>query len=74
VTAKNSMKVNSPCFGKAAVLVAETGGEIAVGLIAISTWGALTGVTAGADGEHAVANMISIKRKGRDFRDMGKYQ
>src|SRR5215207_6884405 len=56
VTAKNSMKVKSPCFGTAAETVVATGDDTPVGVSAISTCAVLTGITAGVDGEHAVPN------------------
>ena len=74
VTAKNSINVKSPCFGTAAETVVATGDETAVAVATISTCAVVIGVTAGVDGEHAVPSMISIKRKGMNFRDMDEYQ
>src|SRR5512138_3159933 len=49
VTAKNSIKVKSACFGTAAETVVAAGDKTAVGVTAISTCAVLGGVTAGVD-------------------------
>ena len=75
VTAKNSIKVKSPCFfGTATEAVVALGGKGAVGVATLSTCAVLTVATAGVDGEHAVPKRINIKVKGMNFRDMEGYR
>lgn len=74
VTAKNSIKVKSACFGTAAETVVAAGDKTAVGVTAISNCTVLGGVTAGVDGEHAVPKIMNVKAKGMSFRNMEEYR
>jgi len=70
VTAKNSIKIRSRCFGTAAETDVGTKVGTAEGLISTLACEVGIGVTAGVDGEHAVTNTISIKANGKDFRNI----
>ena len=71
VTAKNSIKIKSFCFGTATEAVAAVGDEATNG-VSICSSSVLTGVTIEIDGEHAVPKMMSITAKGRIFRNMDR--
>lgn len=70
VTAKNSIKVKSPCFGTATEADAGTKVGTAEGLISTLACELGTGVTAGVDGEHAATNTINMNANGKDFRNI----
>jgi len=70
VTAKNSIKIRSRCFGTAAETDVGTKVGTAEGLISTRASTIGTGVTAGVDGEHAVTKMINMKANGMDFRNI----
>ena len=67
VTAKNSIKIRSRCFGIEAETDVGTEAGSAEGVISTLACNVGAGITAGVDGEHAVTKMINITANGMDF-------
>ena len=70
VTAKNSIKIRSRCFGTETETNVGTESGSAEGVISTLACNVGAGITARVDGEHAVTRIMNIAINGRNFRNI----